>query len=151
MTNSTSVLNSVNRIFHGSHKLPCFLTFLYPVPAPKIVRFYWLQLRITCKSSWVNANTEKLLCRKVEYKSIEEEGGVSDFDWIIGLLRFFVLKLRVKSWIAAQNVIFSLHLTCHRTNEFTVVEPIDGEPSTLWFIIQLTYRKKSRLVAKYCL
>ena len=32
-----------------------FLTFPYPVPVPKeLCDFYWLQLRITCKSGWLD-------------------------------------------------------------------------------------------------
>ena len=35
----------------GSQKLLCFL---YPEPVPKkLCDFYWLQLRITCKSGWI--------------------------------------------------------------------------------------------------
>ena len=39
-----------------------FLTFPYPEPVPKkLCDFYWLQLRITCKSGWI-AQAEKRYC-----------------------------------------------------------------------------------------
>ena len=38
----------------GSQKMPFFLTFPSPQPFPKkLCDFYWLQLRITCKSGWI--------------------------------------------------------------------------------------------------
>ena len=43
----------------------------------------------------LNTNRRKILCRIANYKSIEEEAGVCNFDWIIGLLCCFVLKLCV--------------------------------------------------------
>ena len=46
-----------------------FLTFPYPEPVPKkLCDFYWLQLRITCKSGWI-AQAEKRYCVSKEGKS----------------------------------------------------------------------------------
>ena len=40
-------------------KIASFLTFPYPEPVPKkLYDFYWLQLRIACKSGWI-AQAEK--------------------------------------------------------------------------------------------
>lgn len=39
---SASVINSID-LFHGSHKLSCFLTFLSRARPEKLCDFYWLQ------------------------------------------------------------------------------------------------------------
>ena len=72
-----SQLHKFDRYFSWELQIALFF-FNFPVSLSrpeKLCDFYWLQLRITCKSGWV-------------------------------------LKLCVKSWIVAQNVIFSLRLRC---------------------------------------
>ena len=114
------LIRNITHILVAFREQALHLGFLCPFR--KLVQFYWLQLRITCKSS----NRQKLLGRKAKHKSLDQEVGVCEFDWIIAVLCCFVLKLCVRSLAAAQNVIFRLCLICHRTNEFTVVEPIDS-------------------------
>ena len=74
MTWSANVLNSGAHSFRifESQKLPCFLTFSYPVPVPeKLCDFHWLQLRITCKSGWI-AQAENRYFVSKEGKRLKE-------------------------------------------------------------------------------
>ena len=82
MTKSASVINSGAHsfpIFLGSQKLPCFLNF--PVSRARLAKkcdFYWLQLRITCKSGWIAQAEKKILAVSKEGEnklrcSVEED------------------------------------------------------------------------------
>ena len=82
MTKSASVINSGAHsfpIFLGSQKLPCFFNF--PVSRARLAKmcdFYWLQLRITCKSGWIAQAEKKILAASKEGEnklrcSVEED------------------------------------------------------------------------------
>ena len=63
--------------FLGVKNCLLFLTFPYPVPVPKkLCDFYWLQLRITCKSGWI-AQAEKKNTATAKEGSLLRRGGQS--------------------------------------------------------------------------
>ena len=68
MTQTASVLNSGAhsfRIFLESQILPCFFNFPVSRARPEILcNYYWLQLRITCKSGWIAQAKKKILCQQ---------------------------------------------------------------------------------------
>ena len=53
--------------FLGVKNYLAFLIFPYPVPVPE--NFYWLQLRITCKSGWI-AQAEKSMLHQQETATV---------------------------------------------------------------------------------
>ena len=80
------------------------LFFNFPISRvrpKKLCDFYWLQLRI--------AHATKTILRQQIYiilrRGTKAEVSVWHWHWIIGSLFWFVLKMCVWTWIAAQSVI----------------------------------------------